>query len=66
MNLSQAYFYRTTRSIEGGTQVIMIEDGENDTSQVTAGEMPLAIDKRNTINLQKAIDLYYDGNLPPE
>lgn len=47
---SQANFYKTTRSIEVGEW-----DFTNKSS--------LAIDHRNTINLQKAIDKYYDGDL---
>ena len=52
---TQAYFYRTTRSQGKGNANRSVIEG--DSSQ------PLAIDHRNTINLQKAIDQYYDGDL---
>ena len=48
MKDSMDNFYRTTRSIES--------------QNMEAADQSLAIDYKNTINLQKAIDLHYDGD----
>ena len=58
---SQAAFYRTTRSTQ--QQSIAVQHQACGECLQEETQQQLAIDHRNTLNLQKAIDQYYDGDL---